>query len=1075
MISTPSFQEDHISQIPAIQLLVNLGYEYLTPEEALELRGGKTSNVLLEPILRSQLSTINEISYRGNTYDYNESNIASAIRAIKELPLQEGLITANERIYNKLILGESLEQSIDGDKKSYTMQYIDWHNWEHNVFHVTEEYSVLRSTSSSKSYRPDIVLFVNGIPLVIIECKRPDHKENMEQAISQHLRNQQPDGIMPLYAYSQLLLSLATNVARYGSTATEPKFWAKWKEKLTYKDEGQALDQLISEIKNTPLPNEVKDRLFGTRYKYVRAYFDQVEQQKILVTEQDEYLYHLCRPERLLSLIYKYLIYDAGIKKIARYQQYFAIEKVIERVAKVSGGKRRGGVIWHTQGSGKSLTMAMLAQALAMHDQIRNPKIVLVTDRVDLDDQIYKTFKKCKIPVLQAETGAKLVDLLSNKSDAVITTVINKFEAAVNRGGKTFDSHDIFVLIDEGHRTQYGTFSVKMNKIFPNACFIAFTGTPLSKKNRDTTSRFGGMIDTYTVDEAVADGAVVPLLYEGRHVLQEVNENAINSYFDRVLEGASEEYKSDMKKKFSKADQLNKAEQKIYTICLDISKHYKEQWQGTGFKGQLVCSNKLTAVRYKECLDMIGEVTTALVMSPPDTREGEESAYGETHDKVKLHWKKLMEEHTYAKRYEDNIISRYKYQEEPEIIIVVDKLLTGFDAPKNTVLYITRSLKEHTLLQAIARVNRVSPGKDYGYIIDYYGVMQELDEALKHYSTYQDFNTEDLQNTVTNVLNEIEKLPQAYSVLQDTFKTISNKYDEPDYEEYLSDEAIRVEFYDRLSIYSRLLKLALSSIEWNKTAKESDVKRYKEALGFYAKLRIAVKNRYSDTVDYKAYEKQIQKLIDQHVVSHEVQPITELVNIFETERFEEEIEKIVGSAAQADMMASRTSKHINERMDADPAFYKRFSDLIRETIADYRSRRISETEYLKRIKEIKDNVINKSDNSIPVALRAKPIAQAYYGINKELFAKQMSDSKALNELSIESGIEIDEIFSQHLIEDGTLRVDWTNKSDLINKISIEIGDYILDHIRDKYELDLSYQEINELTEKYISIAKRNYL
>ena len=1074
MISTPSFKEDHISQIPAIQFLVQLGYQYLTPDQALALRGGKTSNVLLEPILKEQLIKINSIRYKGIDHDYSEQNIDAAIRAMREYPLHEGLITANEQIYHKLTLGHSLEQSIDGDKKSYTLKYIDWNDIENNVFHVCEEYSVLRS-NSSQTYRPDLVLFVNGIPLVVIECKRPDHKENMEQAISQHLRNQQEDGIRPLFVYSQLLLSVATNVAKYATTATKPKFWSQWREKMSMSGEQQALDELISQLKNQPLPSEVKDQLYSAdRYRYVRDYFDKMEQEKVLVTVQDEYLYHLCRPERLLSLIHNYIIYDGGIKKVARYQQFFAIEKVLGRVSNVTGGKRQGGVIWHTQGSGKSLTMAMLAQALAMHDQIKNPKIILVTDRVDLDDQIYKTFTKCDIPVRKANTGSHLIELLSSKSDAVITTIINKFEAAVNRGGKVFDSHDIFVLIDEGHRTQYGTFSVKMHRIFPNACFLAFTGTPLRKKERNTASTFGGMIDSYTVDEAVADGAVVPLLYEGRHVIQDVNAGPLNTFFDRVSEPFSDEQKVDMKKKFSRAEQLNIADQKIYTTCLDISKHFRENWQGTGFKGQIVCASKLAAVRYKESLDMIGEVSSALVMSPPDMREGEDSAYKEAHDTVKQYWKGLMQEHTYAKRYEENIISRYKYQEEPELIIVVDKLLTGFDAPKNTVLYITRQLKEHTLLQAIARVNRVAPGKDYGYIIDYYGVMEQLDTALKEYSSYQEFDTADLQNTVTNVNEELKRLPQAHSELSDLFKQLPNKYDEPAYEELLSDEALRVEFYDKLSTYSRLLRLALSSVDWDKQTSEKDQKRYKESLGFYAKLRAAVRNIYSDTIDFKAYEKQIQKLIDQHVTSHEVRAITDLVNIFETDRFEEEVEKVVGTAAKADMIASRTTKHINERMEADPDFYKRFSDLIRETIADYRSRRISEAEYLKRMQEIKDNVLQKSDHTIPKSLREKPVAQAYYGLNNRHLESIVSDENKRKEIAVESGLRIDEIFRNHLYPNDTLIVDWMKKSDLINKISLEIGDYLLDDIRDKYNLDLSFQQINELTEKYVEIAKRNY-
>ncbi|KAA6309643.1 Type-1 restriction enzyme R protein, partial [termite gut metagenome] len=316
----------------------------------------------------------------------------------------EGFISGNEYIYNLLTLGKTLEQSIDGDKKSFTLNYIDWKNSEHNVFHVTEEFSVTR-TGTTDTYRPDIVLFVNGIPLCVIECKRPDIKDSLEQAISQHLRNQQEDGIRSLYVYSALLLGIATSSASYATTATPAKFWGKWTEQFSNREEEIAY--------NTKL------------YKIVN--------QSFLPTEQDRYLYSLCRPERLLDMLYNFTVYAAGIKKIARYQQYFAIKKVMERIRFMDGGKRRGGVIWHTQGSGKSLTMVMLAQAIVLDKTIRNPKIILVTDRTDLDRQITGTFKKCGIYVENATTGNQLVQLLESKSDAVITTVINKFETAVKR------------------------------------------------------------------------------------------------------------------------------------------------------------------------------------------------------------------------------------------------------------------------------------------------------------------------------------------------------------------------------------------------------------------------------------------------------------------------------------------------------------------------------------------------------------------------------------------------------------------------------------------------------------------
>ncbi|MBN8684404.1 MAG: type I restriction endonuclease subunit R [Chitinophagales bacterium] len=1071
---TPSFQEDHISQIPALQFLQNTGYTYLSPEEALQLRGGKSAAVLLEGVLEKQLPKINSIQYKGQSYAYTESNIQAGISALKEAPLQEGLIAANETMYNLLTMGKALEQTIEGDKKSYTLQYINWSAWDKNVFHVTEEFAVQRA-GSHEQYRPDIVLFVNGIPLVVIECKRPDMKEPLSQAISQHLRNQQEDGIRLLFAYAQILLSIATNNAAYATTATKEKFWSKWEEQFETPEAEQQFKSELMTVKHRPLQDAPQRKIFEQRFAYVQKHFDKVAEQARTVTEQDKYLYCLCRPERLLDLVFNFMVFDSGNKKITRYQQFFAIKKTMLRIRMVEQGKRQGGVIWHTQGSGKSLTMVMLAQAIALDKTISNPKVVIVTDRVDLDDQIYSTFKKCQIPVLQASTGKHLIELMNSKSDAVITTIINKFDTAVNQAKEPFTATNIFVLVDEGHRSQHGIFNIAMEKTFPNACFIAFTGTPLRKREKNTAKKFGGLIDKYTVDQAVHDQAVVPLLYEGRHAIQEVNERPIDAYFIKVSEPLNDYQRADLKRKFSRADQLNVAEQKIYCIAWDISEHYREASAGTDWKGQLVCQSKVAAIKYKKYLDEIGRVTSEILISPPDMREGEDSAYEDTNDEVKRFWKQTMDEFGGSpKKYEKHLINRFKHDAEPEIIIVVDKLLTGFDAPRNTFLYITRSLKEHTLLQAIARVNRVYPGKDYGYIIDYYGVLQELDEALRTYSSFQDFDAEDLEFSLVNINEEIKKLPQAHSELWDIFKVLSNKYDEPAYEEALRDDAVRAEFYDKLSMFARLLKLALSSIEWNTKMPQKEIERYKYDLGFFTKLRLSVRQRFADVVDFKSYENQIQKLIDKHVTSHEVQPITDLVNIFDKEKFEQEVEKIVGDAARADTIAHRTAKHINEKMEEDPAFYKKFSEMLKEAILAYAERRISEAEYLKLAKAVEESVLNRTGSDIPESLKNREIAHAFYGITFELIRGKLQDEQIARAIASDAGLGIDDLVQAIVLDNGKPKVDWKHKSDLIGQLEIAIGDFLMDHIRDKYGLSLSFGDIDDIARKSIEIAKLRY-
>ncbi|PNQ72849.1 restriction endonuclease subunit R [Hanstruepera neustonica] len=1067
-MNTPSFKEDHISQIPAIQMLVNLGYTYLNPEEALKARGHKTSNVLLEDILRKQLNEINSIKISSTkTSIFSKNNIEAGILALMDVTLVDGYISAAEKTYNLLTLGKSLEQSIDGDKKSFTLQYIDWKNIENNVFHVTEEYSVMRS-GSKEHYRPDLILFVNGIPLGIIECKRPDIKEPIKQAISQHLRNQKEDGIRRLYIYAQCLLALSTNEGRYATIGTKEKFWSHWEESFKNKESEENYKSKLHELKNTPLNDDVKNNLFSERFRYVRSHFDLLESEDVLPTEQDVYLYGLCSPERLLDFTYNYIVFDNGVKKIARYQQYFAIKKTITQILTLENGKRRGGVIWHTQGSGKSLTMVMLAQAIAMEKSIRNPKIILVTDRTDLDDQITRTFEKCGMPVNNAATGKQLVELLESKSDAVVTTIINKFETAVRKIKSPLISHDIFVLVDEGHRTQHGTFNIEMQKTLPNACFIALTGTPLFKKDKNTLRRFGSLIDQYTVDKAVKDKAVVPLLYEGRHAFQQVNENPLDNFFAMISEPLSAYEKADLKKKFSRADQLNIAEQKILALSWDITKHFEQNFKGTGFKGQLVCQNKISAIKYKKFLDQIGRVTSEVVISPPDDREGEETAYGATSDEVKSFWKEMMDEHVTPKKYQENIVNRYKNSDEPEIIIVVDKLLTGFDAPRNTVLYLTRKLQGHTLLQAIARVNRIYPDKDYGYIIDYYGVLGALDDAIELYSSFDEFDSEDLQGTLTNIVEEIKKLPQKHSEVWDLFKTVINKRDAEAFQQILRDDAKRVLFYDKLASYARILKMALSSIEFHKSTDENLIKSYKEDLTFFMKLRTAVSQRYSDTVDYKKYEGQIQKLIDTHITTEKVDSITELVNIFDKEAFQEEVEKTIGSAAKADKIASRTDKHITEKMDEDPAFYKKFSEMLRDTIKDYELHRISEVQYLERVKDIMEKVLSRTDGDIPSVLENRDIAKAFYGVTLEDLKTKIQDAKLRQTISAEIAITSDDIINNLKI------VDWQAKVDVPKKMVFKIGDYLIDEIRDKYALDLSFKEIDAIAEQIVEIAKVRY-
>jgi type I restriction enzyme, R subunit len=668
------------SQIPALALLQNIGYAYITPAEALAHRQGKRSKVVLEDILTTQISKLNQIEHRGKIYPFSDANIQTAVAAISQFPY-DALYTTSSQIYDLLGLGKSLEQTIDGDKKSYPLKYIDWENPANNVYHVTDEFEIER-LNSTQTRRPDIVVFVNGIPLVAIECKRPDLPKATEEAISQHLRNQRTDEIPHFFCVTQILIAIAQNTAQYATTKTEKEFWAVWKEEVGLDNFEAELYALI----NVALSATQSQKLLSWRESWVQAKIRELWAAGArLVSAQDRLLYSLLKPERLLDLIYGYILFDAGDKKIARYQQYFAVKATIDRVKQQvrSDDSRQGGVIWHTTGSGKSLTMVMLAKALVREPSILNPKIILVNDRVDLDDQLKDTFKDCGTAPIKAKNGKHLLELLNEPKAEIITTVIDKFETVAREKG-TNTSADIFVLVDESHRSQYGQVHAKMRNVFPHACYIGFTGTPLLKKDKSTAQKFGGFIHSYTMPKAVGDKAVVPIVYEGRES-EFKNTEAVDKWFDRITADLNPEQKADLKRKFKSAEPLYEADARMAEVAYDISQHFDKHFRGTKLKGQFATSSKRAAITYQKLLD-VWKIRSAVIISPPDTREDNDSVNEADISEVQRFWKDMMAIYSTPKNYQDRIIEKFKSgdgEDSPDLLIVVDKLLTGFDAPRN--------------------------------------------------------------------------------------------------------------------------------------------------------------------------------------------------------------------------------------------------------------------------------------------------------------------------------------------------------------------------------------------------------
>jgi type I restriction enzyme, R subunit len=1059
MSQPDAYREEISSQLPALQLLITLGWQYLTPNEALALRSGKEANVVLTGVLEPWLRANNQISYKGQRHAFSDASIREALERLINEPLQS-LIPTNARLYELLTLGTSLPQAIDGDRKSFSLHYIDWQHPERNSYHVTDEYTVERQGSHS-TRRPDIVLFVNGIPLVVIECKRPDldlHGEKaVAEAVSQMIRNQDAHEIPRLFAYSQLLLALSANDALYATTGTPKKFWSLWRE------EG-ASAAAVQALINRPLDAAVQAKLYDWRplARPIRQHFATLGQR--LPTEQDQLLYALLRPPRLLELAYQFIVFDGGIKKIARYQQYFAIQATINRVAhRNAQGTRTGGVIWHTTGSGKSLAMVMLAKALALHPGIANPRVVLVTDRIDLDRQIYTTFHACGKAVVQAANGKQLVRLVTGKLNRgeqrgdVITTVINKFDEAARQKAKD-DGINIFVLVDESHRSQYGAMHAKMQQVFPNACYIGFTGTPLTKAEKSTAKRFGDFIHKYPMRQAVADHAVVPLLYEGRIVEQTVDKAQLERWFERTTRHLSDEQKTDLKRKMSSGEAINATEQRIKEIAYNIALHYEQGWQGTGFKAQVACPSKRVALKYLRYLRE-NEIDCALVISAPDTREGHADV-GEDVPEVQRFWQQMLDRYGSEEAYNREIIASFAEPDGIEMLVVVDKLLTGFDEPRNTVLYIDKPLKEHTLLQAIARVNRLAERKEFGYIIDYRGVLGELNEAMNLYDALAEYDAEDIAGTFADVREEIAKLPQIHSDLWAIFEGVANKQDIEAMQRHLAPEDRRQRFYEALTEYARVLKVALSSVQFYEATPEARIGRYKEDLRLFHHLRQSVRVRYAEAVDYRDYEEKVRKLMDEHIRASGTSVITELVNVFDAEKFDAEVEKLGSPTAQADTILNRMKRTISERMDEDPAFYRRFSELVEETIQAYRQGRIDQLDYLSRAQSMLDQLRSGQRSGQPEQLMRYRHAAAYYGVLREPLSTYGFDDNRIATLAIRQ---------EEIIEANKI-TDWITNLDVQKKIKRQLDNHFYEVEREasvQFDLD----QLDAMIDQVLEIAK----
>jgi len=1025
-----AYLEVNASQKPAIELLQAMGYTYISPEDCEKQRGSRY-HVLLKDVLRGQLRKLNRYNYAGVENEFSSANIERAMDDLDE-PLTDGLVRTSEKIYDALLLGKSYLETVgEGKMLSFNLKYIDWDNPQNNVFHVTEEFAV-ESQDKQHNARPDIVLFINGIPFAIIECKAP--QISVDQAVEQMIRNQQVAYIPQLFKYAQIVLATNKNAVKYATAGTPKKFWNVWKEQN-------------DEWMQAQLDAHVADRM---------------------PTVQDRNIISLFIKDRVFELIRYFILFDANVKKVCRYQQYFAIKEIMKTIAEDDEkGNRQSGVIWHTQGSGKSLTMVMLAKYILMELAACHPRVVIVTDRKELDGQIAATFAHTRLNPARATSGRHLVELVNSSKADVVTSIINKFNTVERKEIKNY-SRDVFILVDESHRSNYGLMATKMRSVFPNACYIGFTGTPLMKREKNTMSKFGKLIHQYTIRDGVDDGAIVPLIYEGRFVDQRVDEENIDLWFKQTTKRLTDSQKEDLRKKWSSIRRLTSTDARIKRIALDISEHFVEGYKRTGFKAMLATSYKRDAIRYLECFDKFGDLNCAVVISPPDMRESVDDVDEGTNSLVIAYWNKMMKQYGNVDYYEETIKNKF-CDGEIDILIVCSKLLTGFDAPLCQVLYVDRKLEEHNLLQAIARTNRLYEGKDYGLIVDYRGLIEKLDTAMDMYSGagLENFDSGDLKGVVVDVMTAVGDLRSSYTQLVELFAPVINKNDSEAVEVFLSDDKIREDFYKLLCAFGRDLNLVLNAEQAYNALQKDERKKYQDTFIFFAKVRRSVKIRYFDAVDNSEYEPLMQNLLDTHLSVAGLKQITNPIDILNKDDFEKELEELGSLRSKADAITSRMTKSISEKRDENPAYYDSFSKRIKEALELYKEKVISEAEYLAKMRTImEDYHAGKSTVSYPERIKSNVHAQAFYGVLNAIF-DEIEDEQITPDFVAEVAEEITKIIATHS------QVDWTNNKTIHDRISQDIDDLFYEYEKTR-ELTLPFELIDKIIDNVKTVALRRF-
>lgn len=1039
--------EETLVELPAIHYMQSkLGYEFIHGDQLTPEQGERDSytEVILVKRLERSLKRINPW--------LDESNINKAVRLLtRPENLGATMLEINEKIYDVIVnLTYALDQDLDGSgqKKYHTVKFIDWDNLNNNEFLVTRQFKI---QGPNEKAIPDIVLFINGIPVVVLECKSPFLEQSKNEKMGKHEAYEQlrrymdargsdkVEGVPRLF-YTNFFTGILNKYHAYaGTISSKYGHYVEWKDPYPFKKEE------IEDVEN-----------FG----------------------QNIFLQGLLEKNNLLDVMRNFMLFEADsetgtkVKKICRYQQLRAVNKAIHRLVHGKDSVSRGGVVWHTQGSGKSLTMVFLARKIRRIQELIDATIVVVTDRIDLDKQIYNTFVRTLSSIttpVRAESVKEMKELLSKAQPQIIMTTIHKFQAEKEstevlndnkqKTALVFEKEfpvlttksNVIVLADEAHRSQYTGMAKNMRDALPNAAFVGFTGTPIDKEDKSTPRTFGSYIDKYPIQQAVDDGATVKIVYEGRRPDLQIKGETLEELFERSFEDKTEDEKEAIKQKYANKRTIVEADSRIEDIAKDLLQHYKEQIYPNGFKAQIVCVSREACVKYYNALnkymnEIMGEPLEAKIIFS-----------GNLNDLPHL------KEHFTTKDEQDKIIKRFTQSLEKDklaFIIVKDMLLTGFDAPIEQVMYLDRPLKEHGLLQAIARVNRTcGDNKKCGYVVDYFGVSNFLEEALEI------FDKEELGQPM-------ESLDAVYRQMLSYREAVMAMFTGTD-KNNLDALVKKIEPEDKRAEFELAYKRFASSMEQILPAHVSTENI--NDLRWLGYIRAAAKVRFEPEkeLDISDCGEKVKKLIAEHLESLGVKQWIKPITLFDSD-FKGKMNTLKSDEAVASAMEHAIINVIHVKMDDNPVYYTSLLDKLKQILEETKNNWV---ERKKKLEEFISNNVEKGEAQKAEALGLTREEFAFFEVVKKHLAEpeEVTTDKVKEESAeyiSQDVIDLSKDIAQSVADiiKKNYVVDWT--TNITKTADIERAIYML--LNTKYFKMIKMGIRKQLVQPLLMLAKKHY-